>query len=405
MLEFKPTTSLAKLLANNTSAASAFPGWPNGVAKPSAIGLTSMGIPQAYRFLHRVNWWGSASHPNIGYASSDPVYVAQTIADMKARGYNGASLLWNGSSYPEAKATLAQKVAFESSGLVFIPMAGSSNPALGLPPATHPNMTTTQRTVEVNKLLDFFRSTFFTSPAQFRINGRPVVQWFGVVGVDWPTIVAHAATFGADRPLFFFRWENDGKYGDRKEADGYYGWRSCTEAWVKGVLAYKKLVMLGLNAGFDSSHAELPVHCTWGNTDPRPQLGGLRRIQQLALAAAHPEITMVQECTWDDYQEGSPIEPGIATGATLALAFDDAGNKLTCADPGAAFDRIALYVGSPAAPDLMWLDDFKGGLSADLGKYDLPLGPWAFVALAVGKNSIQNVASNSVTANKFSDWR
>jgi hypothetical protein len=406
MLQFTPSTTLPKLLANNTSASDSFPGWPNGVAKPSAIGLTPMGVPQQWRFVHRVNWWGGnrTGVKGVGYISADPIYVAKTIADMLQRGYNGASLLWNGITYPEAKATLAMSKAFSSAGMVFIPMMGGANPAFGLPAEKHPDMTREARTAAVIKELDYFNATFFSLPAQFKINGRPVMQFFGVTGVDWTAIIAHLKTF-AVQPLLFFRWENDGKYTDRKEADGYFGWRSCNQAWVDGVSKYGKLVMLGINAGFDSSHKELPVNCSWGNTDPRPQLGGLRRVQQLALAAANPKITMLQECTWDDYQEGSPIEPGIATGAVLTLTFNNESNTLEWADPGEAFASTTLYL-SQNGIDLMPLSKYEHGAAGEkLSSFDIPLGEWHFVLVADGKNSIQRVASNMVKVAEFTDWQ
>lgn len=399
-LEIKPTTTLTDLRRNNTSASDAFLGWPNGVAKPSAIGLTPMGVPQKWRFVHRVNWWGTGGRTGlrgIGYVSADPAYVTKTFADMLRRGYNGMSLLWNGISYPEAKATLAMSKAADGTSLVFIPMMGGANPAFGLPPEKHPTVTNAQRTAAVIKELDLFRSTFFSLPGQFRINGRPVMQFFGVTGVDWTAILAHLKTFGpTGQPLLFFRWENDGKYTDRKEADGYFGWRSCTQAWVDGVSKYGKLVMLGSNAGFDSSHKEDPVHCTWGNTDPRDQQNGLRRVQQLALAAANPLITMLQECTWDDYQEGSPIEPGIATG--IKVLTDIYGTNLNWTSLSAAFDHAVVYI-SPDGENLMPLvGPIRGDVTGiDLAQLEIPLGKWSFVVEGVGVNSVQNVLSNVVT--------
>lgn len=408
MLEFKPTTTVDKLLANNTSAADTFPGWPNGVAKPSAIGLAPMDVPQKWRFVHRVNWWGTGGRTGlrgIGYVSADPTYITKTFADMLRRGYNGMSLLWNGVSYPEAKATLAMSKAADGTNLVFIPMMGGANPAFGLPPEKHPTVTSAQRTAAVIKELDLFRSTFFNLPGQFKINGRPVMQFFGVTGVDWTAILAHLKTFGpTGQPLLFFRWETFGGYGDRKEADGFFGWRSCSQAWVDGVSKYGKLVMLGTNAGFDSSHAEDPVHCTWGNNDPRDQQHGLRRVQQLALAKANPLITMLQECTWDDYQEGSPIEPGIATGISLELTFDDPSNTISWTNPGDPFYGYTLYV-SQNGVDVMEIDNFLNINSAQLGSYDLPNGTWKFLVVAHGKNSIQDIKSSQVTVNKVSDWK
>lgn len=409
-MEFVPTTTKTALLKNNTSASDTFPGWPNGVAKPSAIGLVPMGVPQKYRFVHRVNWWGVGNRKGaqgIGYVSGDPAYITKTFADMLQRGYNGMSLLWNGTRFPEAQATLAMSKAADGTSLVFIPMMAGANPSFGLPPEKHPTVTNAQRTAAVIKELDLFRSTFFNLPGQFKINGRPVMQFFGVTGVDWTAIIAHLKTFGpTGQPLLFFRWENDGKYSDRKEADGYFGWRSCNQAWVDGVSKYGKLVMLGTNAGFDSSHKEPPINCTWGNTDPRPQLGGLRRIQQLALCIANPQITMLQECTWDDDQEGSPIEPGIATGMTITLSFADQPNTLNWTDPGPVFDGVQLFVSQDgeACQALSPVMPSTAG-TVDLPSFGLPLGAWKFFLMAYGKNSIQHVCSNTVSASEVTDWK
>lgn len=398
-LDIVPDTTLDTLLANNTSASSSFTGWPNGVPKPGNVSRRPIPIPQI-KIMHRCDWWGGTSHPNIGVNVTDPVYIQKTVRDMHERGIDACSLLWHGSQSREHQSALLMKPETEKQGMKFLIMIGSSTPTLKLPPKDHPEVSDADRAVVLINILDFLRDNFFHSPAYLRdASGKPILMFFGVSGVDWNAVRAHVALMGADGPSLWFRQEAD--YAPRSYADGYFGWTSCNEAWVTRLKSLGKPFMLGQVARFDNTIAVAPVKCTWGAGHPRQLMssGGRLLASQLALARLHPDIPYAHFATWNDYQEGSALEPGLMG---LLVAGSVAANSLTATLTGTpdVVDHYEVYVSLDAfhlmklSPEAAPVQSFQ----LDLLQYHLPPGPCFFFVRAVGTTMMQNAITQPIRA-------
>jgi hypothetical protein len=388
--------TVADLLTNNTSASSVFPGWPNGLPPARPISKLPLGVPQLV-LAHRCDWWGGTSHPNIGINVADPVYAAATVADMKSRGIGGTSSLWHGAGSLEDKAVRALLPELVKQNMKLVICVGSSTPSLKLPPEKYPTFTMAQRTTALLQVMDYLRDTFMTSPAYLKVGGRPMVQFFGVTGVDWNVVRAHIQGYPVGNPLLYFRWETN--YSAHPQADGYFGWTHCDEAWVTGVKKLGKGIIMGANARFDNTVAGDPVRCTWGADHPTKILsnGGTNWLSQIALAKAHTEIPILMLTTWNDYQEGSAIEMGIASEFVPVLSLDK--NDLMVQPLPPMFDHYDLYLVNPDN-SLKLLDTIASPNTKALmlSNYLLPYGSYTFYLHAVGKNSIQNVLSSPLTA-------
>lgn len=379
--------NVADLLTNNTSASSGFPGWPNGLPPARPVSKLPMNVPQTIRVIHVCPWWGGTNHPNIGVNSLDPVYIKKFITDMKERGYNCISVDWYGQGSKEDQATLLMKTECEAQGMGFFICIDGGNKTLDAKVYNAAQLTTNLKAV-----FTYLSKTYYTSPAYQKMNGRPVVQFFGVTGVDWLGVRAFAPT-----ALWFFRWETD--YSFRPYADGYFGWTHCDENWVTKVKASGKLVMLGANASFDNTVAGDPVKCTWGVNHPTKLLpeGGMRWVRALNLLKAHPEIIAFMGVTWNDYQEGSALELGMASGFVPVLSLDKDDLMVQPLPP--QFDHYALYLVNPDN-SLRLLDTIASPNTKALmlSNYQLPYGTYTFYLHAVGLNSVQNVLSSPLTA-------
>jgi hypothetical protein len=379
--------TVADLLTNNTSASSVFPGWPNGLPPSRPVSKLPMNVPQTIRMIHICPWWGGTNHPNIGVNSLDPVYIKQFITDMKERGYNCISIDWYGQGSTEDKATILMKTECEAQGMNFLICIDGGNHLLD-----EKTLTPAQLTTNLKAVFSYISKNYYTSPAYQKINGRPVVQFFGVTGVDWLAVRAYAPS-----ALWFFRWELD--YGFRSYADGYFGWTHCDENWLTKVKASGKLITLGANASFNNTISAEPVRCTWGVTHPTilASEGGMRWVRALALLKAHPEIVSFMGATWNDYQEGSAMELGMATGFTPVLSLDKDDLMVQPLPP--QFDHYALYLVNPDS-SLRLLDTIASPTTKALmlSNYQLPYGSYTFYLHAVGLNSIQNVLSSPLTA-------
>lgn len=383
-IAINPTTMIAQLIANNTSASDSFPGWVNGMAKAASVSHEPLGIPQM-KLVHRCDWWGATNHPNIGVTSWDPVYCAKTAADMKARRLDGCLLDWYGFGHNTDKSLLALRPELEKQGLKFALCVDGGMAAIK---AAKDDAGRTQALLDA---IAYATYTYFKSPAYLKDGGKFVILFFGfsTADFDWAKI---RATLPACKLIF--RWELN--YSNRSYADGYFGWTHCDEAWIQDVKkrAPGKLIFLGINGGFDSSHKEDPIRCSWGSGNIIAQNGGLRMQEQLALAAAHPEIPYTSINTWNDYQEGSALEPGLASGLPLNAKLDS--GVLYWSDMGKAFDRVDVYV-STDGDNFGYLLSAKGLFAQDLAQYDFAPGTYYFLVRAIGKPFVQNILSNVVS--------
>jgi hypothetical protein len=381
-IDFKPITTTSELLKNNTSASDTFAGWVNGNAAARRVSGIPLSLPQL-KLVHRCDWWGGTNHPNIGINCADPVYCAKTAADMKARGLDGCFLDWYGLGHNTDKSLLVLRPELEKQGLKFSLCVDAGTPAIKK--AT----TDADRTTALLATLAYARKTYFSSPAYARVGGKPLILFFGFAtgDFDWTKIRAAMADC-----LLIFRWELN--YSNRSYADGYFGWTHCDEAWVADVKkrAPGKLIVLGINGGFDSSHKEDPIRCSWGSGNIIAQNGGLHLQDQFALAAAHPEIPILSINTWNDYQEGSELETGIKA---ADITLSKSGSIVSWGTPSAAYDHIELHV-SQDGINTMPFALARGVTSVDLATLDFAPGKYTFYVYGVGKPFIQNTLSNPV---------
>lgn len=385
MIEIVPTTTLAQLGANNTSASDSFPGWANGVAKPGNVSHEPLGIPQM-KLVHRCDWFGASNHPNIGVTSWDPVYCAKTAADMKLRGLDGCLLDWYGQGHNTDKSLLVLRPELEKQGLKFALCVDGGMASIKA--ATDD----ASRTAVLLSAIDYARQKYFTSPSYLLDGIKPVILFFGFSTADfnWTLIRTALANY-----KLIFRWELN--YSNRSYADGYFGWTHCDETWIADVKkrAPGKLIFLGINGGFDSSHKEDPIRCSWGSGNIIPQNGGLRFQDQLALAAAHPEIPYTSINTWNDYQEGSALEPGLASGKAITLEHS---NGVLAWNNFPMFARYETYVSGDGTNFMSFNDGDNFNNLLNLDNCDFIPGTYSFVVRAIGKPFVQAVVSNVVSA-------
>ena len=96
-----PTTTVAALTSNNTSAANTFAKQSNGnqgvgnVSKSDIHSLLYSGNTTKV-YAHLMVWFGGSSHMNVGYSSTDAGQVTRQINDMISRGINGVIIDWYG---------------------------------------------------------------------------------------------------------------------------------------------------------------------------------------------------------------------------------------------------------------------------------------------------------------------
>lgn len=404
-LKVVPTTTLARETANNTSASSSFAGLDNDVPRAGNVSksltktlLYSGNTTKMY--VHFMGWFGSTSHVNVGYSSTDSSQVHRQVSDMKSRGFAGAILDWYGSgSGSDTVASLLQTET-EAQGWQFAITEDvgsvSSYAAKNICDAT-------QKVIDD---LNYVAAKYEVSPSYIRVNGRPVVFFFGLDAyyVDWARVRAQVA----GDPLFLFR--NSGALTN-PNADGGFSWQttnlsnpydmglSYLDNYYSIAKANPSRISFGSGyPGFNDTEA------SWSGNRVQHRQCGSTWLATMAEAnryySTSSQMPFLQVVTWNDYEEGTAIEPGIdncldvyaqMSGSTLYWSLKGSGSPSTV-----SYFRIFI---STDAVNLMRLKDVSSGTrSFSLSGYGLsPATKYTLYIKAIGKPSIQDQMSDAVT--------
>jgi hypothetical protein len=262
-------------------------------------------------------WFGHPRHLSVGYSSHDPAVIKRQIRQAKAMGVSAFVVDWYGDREPfiDESYGLMQKMSAKEKFHVAM-MYDESDEVTGA-------------TDEAIADLTMFRDTYFSSQSPGRgayltYEGRPVIFIFPKGGhTDWSRVHAFVSTWN---PPPFLIYENLPGH-DADEFDGFYawvnpgdkGWDANGNNWGEQYLATfyqtmrdkypNKVIVGGAWASFNDSKASwglnrhISARCGQTFTDT---FNYWRR----DFPSDQPIPFMMVE-TWNDYEEGTAIEPGI----------------------------------------------------------------------------------------------
>jgi len=259
----------------------------------------------------------AASHyyPLMGlYDSGDPDALDCHVLLMKLAGMDGVLIDWYGTDdYLDFghlhRNTLALIQAVKKAGLRY---------AIVYEDQTVPKLIAGHVIPEADavshgqRMMAWLQAHWFSDPAYLTLDGRPVFLVFGsgyYSGDQWSRIFAVLP----HPPLFFteeerrapaaggFAWPQPAGGGNQSvhALDHYYasapGWlQSIPAAWPR----------------FDDIYAQAEVHSSWGHIDDREGRTYAETLER-ALKSNAPVIQLV---TWNDWGEGTQIEPSVEVG-------------------------------------------------------------------------------------------
>jgi hypothetical protein len=191
------TTPLS-LVANNTSATTQ-PGDPNS-QNVSKISLqTELATAVHAKIYSRLMvWFGSSSHADVGYVSTDAAQVEKQLNDMVARGLSGVIVNWQGTTDftdEAARAVMSQVNAQAGFGFAIEEDAH----ALAQCAAT----AGCDLNGRVISDLNFIQATYGGATSYLRRDGQPVIFLYGMEAyhLNWPMIQSSLT----GRPVLVFR--------------------------------------------------------------------------------------------------------------------------------------------------------------------------------------------------------
>lgn len=396
-----PNTTLAVETGNNTSGSSSFLTQSNGNIAPgniSKVPLRSALYADANSkiYAHFMPWFGGANHMNVGYRSDDTTQVAKQVRDMIERGIDGAIIDWYGPNYSRENNTTLyfMRAAEANPGFQFAVMsdAGALKSC-----ANTAGCDITQRQIDH---LNYANNTYYNSPAYMRVDGRPVVFFFGqeLYAIDWNRVRANVL----GNPIFIQR--NSGAF-TKTQMNGGYAWLAANMVTASDPSAllylndfysqaarYQSMPEFGsAYPGFDDSLA------SWTGNKLITRQCGQTWLKTLAHAGNYyssgNQLPAIQLVTWNDYEEGSALETGVENCVSVSAAV--AGNTATWAITGDqnTLDHFKVFI-STDGQNLMWLRDVAASEGAlELGSYGFAPGTYLVHVKAIGKPMMTNKMS------------
>ncbi len=252
----------------------------------------------------------SQYRPLMGpYDSADPAVLECQCLQMRLGGIDGVLIDWYGIDdlydYPQnhrnaqlmidaaSRAGLKFAVVFEDQILPNLIKAGKVLPGDAV-----------KRGGETMRWLE---SNWFNRPGYLKLDGKPVLLVFGpqfYKDPDWVAMFSELKT----PPAFFtelgrkgpalggFGWPEP-QVGDERSWTQLHGFYSRAKSWPASIgVAYPR---------FRDIYSEAGIHTTWGTIEDRE---GRTYLDTLALALKSG-APFVQIATWNDWGEGTQIEP------------------------------------------------------------------------------------------------
>ncbi len=399
------TTTLQAEISNNTSAADSFVRQTDGNAgagNVSKVSLQSAMYSGSNTKMHVtwLGWFGQSDHINVGYNSGDSAQVHRQVQDMMSRGIQGAIAAWYGASTTSIdSATKLLKSEAEANAGQFEFAIMEDVGALGTAAASNGCDVTSQLISD----LTYVASQYESSPAYMQFNGRPVVFFFGVDAfyIDWNRVVSSIP----GNPLLIF--QGDDAF-TRNPSEGGFSWvnvnsnnpfdpelSSQDSFYTAAQQAQGRLAFGSAYKGFNDTLA------TWGTNRVIDQECGQTWLQSFSevgkFYSSSNQLPAMQIATWNDYEEGTAIEPGIDN--CVYLTPSQSGTKISWSINGGnenTIDHYTVFV-STDGTNLMKVNDVpRGTHSIDLSQAKLSAATYSVYVKAVGAPSFQNKMSPAI---------
>lgn len=379
------TTTLAIETAPNTSAALRVLDASGNAAsgQVSRSSIKKLVGSDVLAFAHWIPWHKAVPEPShsrsrAGYDSNDQALCYAQVADMKLRGFDGVVVTWQGPDETSYKNQATAKLlkACEQQGLKF----AISPDQTFIRYAANPDKT--QVTLDAFK---YVQNTYFPSPAYYKESGQPVMFEFGLetLPIDMNKVLS---AFPAVKMIY----RNVGGL-TRPHSAGAFSWIDAGYAYLvdfyKRTIAGSSAIIFGsIFIGFNDTTANWSPLYNGGTARIIPQNNGQLWLDTIKLFRA-TGLKRFQVATWNDYEEGTAIEPGIDAGYTPAVSI--VGNAIKTGPYPPTVDHFRYFI-SQDGVGLLELD------SPTINPSLLEPGDYQVFVKAEGVSCVQNTMSKPV---------
>jgi len=264
-------------------------------------------------------WFGDPDHIDVGYSTQDPNELRQQIAKARSMGIYAFAVDWYGPRRPflDRSTGLLQRIASEQHFHV----------ALMYDETQDDNGHATEEAMEAMELAykKYIGPSAAGRDAYLQYKGRPVIFIFPKGGhTDWEQVRQQVDQWDSP-PILIYKDEPPPQYV--KSFDGEYawvhpghkGWAANGQSWGEDYLQdfYKKMrsthpdkiAVGGVWPGFNDTRASWSLNRHIDSRCGETFADTLRLFEEND-DSSHP-LPFVMIATWNDYEEGTAIEPGI----------------------------------------------------------------------------------------------
>jgi hypothetical protein len=264
-------------------------------------------------------WFGHPQHISVGYSSQDPVVIRKQMEEAGRLGITGFVVDWYGDREPfiDHSYAIIQSIAAEKNFHV----------AMMYDESDGENGSATDITLAA---FEKFRNDYLATDAPGRkayltYDGRPVIFIFPKGGhTDWNEV--RKQTNGWDVPPLLIYEDQATPY--TAAFDGFYAWvNPGAKGWAADGSNWGEDYLRGFYLRMQSKYPDkIAVGAAWAGFDDSKAAWGLNRhisqrcgqtfadtlsLSRLYYPANHP-LPFVVIATWNDYEEGTAIERGLA---------------------------------------------------------------------------------------------
>jgi hypothetical protein len=399
------STTLQAETGNNTSTANSFTPQTNGNAGAGNVSKLPVGSllysgATTKIYATWLGWFGQPNHMSVGYISNTATQVHAQVEDMISRGIAGAIADWYGvaNTSIEAATTLLRKEAEAHLGQFEFAIMEDKG-ALRAAAKTNGCDVTNQLISD----LSYISSQYESSPAYIHVNDRPVVYFFDVDAfyIDWPRVLSSVP----GNPFVLLRGTNG---FTKTTSDGGYSWVSIQQSnpfnpelsfqdsfFQAAQMTPQKLAVGTAFKGFNDTLA------SWGTDRVLDQNCGQTWIQSFSeigkFYSSGNQLLTLQIATWNDYEEGTTIEPGIDNCVYLVPSQSASTINWTVNGNENTIDHYTVFISTDGKNLSSLVDVPKGTHAVDLSKLTLSaLTTYLVYVKAVGLPSIQNKMSAAI---------
>ncbi len=254
-----------------------------------------------------------ASHyqPLIGaYDSGDPHVLEYHALLMRLAGIDGVIFDWYG------RQPQYDYAAIHKNTQAFVDMAAQTQLqfAICYEDQTLPilvdrgRIKADERVSEARRELEWLHANWFTATHYLKLEGRPVLLSFGQSGLrdgEWSQVLKHATS----NPMYF------SEHMRRTAAEGAFDWPipqiglSAQDTFFKAAVAWPAAIPVAFPR-FHDIYAEANVNAGYGVIDDNDG----KTFRDTLTRALKSKWPIVQIATWNDWGEGTIIEPSVEFG-------------------------------------------------------------------------------------------